>query len=415
MVTTSTSVPAFDRLRYVRVADGLAVLLAAAIPWSTSAAGILAALYAIAVLPTLDVGSIRTVKATPAMWLPVALVALGVVGMLWADASWRESFRGLDSMAKLLVLPLVMLHFRQSDRAHWVVAGFFVSCTVLLAASLMPVAVPSLRWMWRQFYGVPVKDYIVQSGEFLICAFAALYLAVERFMEGRRGAAFGFTVLAGLFLASILYVTSGRTAWATLPVLLFGLRMFRWRGVAGAAVIGVILGVVAWVSSPYLRERTTHVVWEVERYRAEDAHTSSGYRLEFWKKSLQFIAEAPVLGHGTGSIESQFRKAAAATTGVSSTVTTNPHNQTLTIGVQLGLVGIAVLWAMWVAHVLLFRADGFLAWFGLLVTVETIVGSLFNSLLADFTQGWTYVVCVGAAGGAVLRATRLSAGEERSG
>jgi hypothetical protein len=73
------------------------------------------------------------------------------------------------------------------------------------------------------------------------------------------------------------------------------------------------------------------------------------------------------------------------------------------VGIQFGLVGIALLWAMWISHVLLFRIEGFAAWFGLLVTVQNVAGSLFNSLLGDFTTGWIYVLGVGAAGGAVLR------------
>jgi O-antigen ligase len=267
--------------------------------------------------------------------------------------------------------------------------------------------------MWRKDYGVPVKDYIVQSGEFLICAFAVLYLAVVRIKEGQRAVALGLFVLAALFAVSILYVSTGRTALATLPVLLvvFGLRLFGWKGVAGAVLAGLVIGAIAWVSSSYLRERTMGVIGEVQHYQEDNASTSSGQRLEFWKKSLRFIAEAPLLGHGTGSIDSQFRKAAVGTTGVSSLVTTNPHNQTLWIGVQLGIAGIVVLWAMWIAHLLLFRGEGFAAWVGLLVTVQSMVGSLFNSLLTDFTQGWTYVLLVGAAGGVVLRAAQASANE----
>ena len=68
------------------------------------------------------------------------------------------------------------------------------------------------------------------------------------------------------------------------------------------------------------------------------------------------------------------------------------------------IVGIIVLWAMWIAHLLLFRRHGLVAWIGVVVVVQNIVGSLFNSHLFDFLQGWTYVVGVGVAGGMMLRA-----------
>jgi hypothetical protein len=39
----------------------------------------------------------------------------------------------------------------------------------------------------------------------------------------------------------------------------------------------------------------------------------------------------------------------------------------------------------------------------LVVSVQNVVGSLFNSHLFDFTHGWIYVVGVGVAAGAMLQ------------
>jgi len=47
------------------------------------------------------------------------------------------------------------------------------------------------------------------------------------------------------------------------------------------------------------------------------------------------------------------------------------------VAIQLGLVGAAVLWAMWIAHFLLFRGNGLAEWVGLVLVVQNIVGSLF--------------------------------------
>jgi len=60
---------------------------------------------------------------------------------------------------------------------------------------------------------------------------------------------------------------------------------------------------------------------------------------------------------------------------------------------------------MWFAHGGMFRQPGMAAWFGMVVVTQNFVSSLVNSHLSDFTQGWTYVVCVGVAGGMVLRRT----------
>ena len=161
-----------------------------------------------------------------------------------------------------------------------------------------------------------------------------------------------------------------------------------------------------------MRDRTTHIWTDFQKYETTDERNSSGERIEFCKKSLEFIREAPIIGHGTGSITELFAKSAVGKTGAAASVTTNPHNQTFAVAIQLGLVGAVVLWAMWIAHLLLFRGNGLAEWIGLVVVVQNIVGSLFNSHLFDFAQGWVYVLGVGVAGGMALknRATKEPAG-----
>ncbi len=59
---------------------------------------------------------------------------------------------------------------------------------------------------------------------------------------------------------------------------------------------------------------------------------------------------------------------------------------------------------MWFAHFSLFRGEGLVAWIGLMVVLQNVFSSLFNSHLFDFHEGWMYVIGVGVAGGMVLRA-----------
>jgi O-antigen ligase len=59
---------------------------------------------------------------------------------------------------------------------------------------------------------------------------------------------------------------------------------------------------------------------------------------------------------------------------------------------------------MWIAHLLLFAGgSGLIAWIGMIIVVQNMVSSLFNSHLFDFTSGWLYVFGVGVVGGMVLR------------
>ena len=112
---------------------------------------------------------------------------------------------------------------------------------------------------------------------------------------------------------------------------------------------------------------------------------------------------APLAGHGTGSIRDQFQRATKDQTGMAAQVAANPHNQTFAVAIQLGLLGAIALFAMWIAHAWQFRGDGFLASIGLMIVAQNFIGSLFNSHLFDFAQGWGYAIGIGVAAGALLK------------
>jgi hypothetical protein len=397
---------ALTKKQLSKLSDGLAVALAASVPWSTSATSILAVLLFLALMPTLDYPALKRVVLTPAGGVPLIFVALGAAGMLWAGVPWHDRLDGLSSFLKLLFVPLLMFQFSRSDCAPRVLFGFVVSCLLLLVASWLLLAWPEMPWPNHiGTPGIPAKDHLSQSAMFSICIFATAQLAFDVWRRGRRDLALALIALALIFLANVLYVATSRTALVVIPILLivFGFRQFGWKGSIGLIVGFIVLTGVAWPSATYLRHRVYTFFSEIQSYRPDGKATSAGERLTFWKKSVGFIQTSPLAGHGTGSIRDQFKRSAVDRTGMAAEVSVNPHNQILAVGIQLGLVGIAALLAMWLAHLALFRSGSFAAWVGLVVVIQNVAGSLFNSHLFDFTHGWAYVVGVGVAGGAVLK------------
>jgi O-antigen ligase len=404
-MTTPARPGFFDQAPLMRAADALAVAVAVSLPWSTSATSILTALWLLALIPALDWIDVRRQLATLVGGLPVVLFTLGVLGMLWADVTWIERWHGVDSYFKLLAIPLLLVQFRNSDRGLLVFGGYLAACTALLAISAIMSVSPAF-WSPNHIYGVPVKNEATQSGEFVTCIFGLLFLAVELCERRRQPWLIGLLAIVVLGMAAdIFYVATGRTALVIISVLLvlFAAKKLRVRGIVILSAAAILVGVIGWMSSPYLRNRTIDVWREIQKYEATNETNSSGERIAFWKKSVVFICEAPIIGHGTGSMPALFKKSALGQTGAAASATTNPHNQTFAVAIQLGLIGAGVLWAMWIAHLLLFRGPGLVEWIGLVVVVQNIVGSLFNSHLFDFTQGWVYVFGVGVAGGMVLK------------
>src|SRR5262245_50325855 len=126
----------FGRDRLALIADGLAVALAVTLPWSTSASGICAGLLLVVSATTFDRPKLNRVLATPAGGLPIVLLALAIIGTLWAvDATIAERLDALKPYLKLLFIPLLILQFSRSTRGAWVMIGFMVSCSVLMILS----------------------------------------------------------------------------------------------------------------------------------------------------------------------------------------------------------------------------------------------------------------------------------------
>ena len=408
MTERADAVPAFlGSARLARIADGLVVAVVVSLPWSTSATSILIAAWLLAFVLSIDPALLRREVLTWAGVTPVLLWLLAAVGMLWADAPLGERLGGLSAFHRLLVIPLLLAQSRRSDFGKSALIGFLCAAVALLVASVAHATLLGrVGWLAGPIGGVPVKDYISQSNVFVVCIFGLLWVAVDAWGARRYRTALGLVLLALLFLADIAYVVTGRTALTVIPILavLFGFKQLGWKGMVAACVATAALAAALWASSPYLRDRVQRSLAEVSAYEAGNVLTSSGLRLEFWSELIGFIAKAPLLGHGTGSINEQFREGTLAREISPAIASQNPHQQILAVAIQLGLIGAGLLIAMWAAHLVLFSGPGQTAWIGLTVVVQNVVSSQFNPHLFDFTEGWLYVFGVGVIGGMVRRA-----------
>lgn len=384
--------------------DYLAIAIAISIPWSTSATSILMVIWLVAFLFTLNFADLRTEIFTPAGGIPFLLFAWAAFGMLWANITWTESFAGLRQFDKLIFIPVLLAYFRRSNIGMWVIAGFVISCIALLILSLIITLRPELQWRPGDL-GVPVKNYITQSVEFAISAFWLFYISIDAWKERQHIIAILASLIALAFVGDLVFVVTSRTELIVIATLifLFGARLYGWRGLLlGVTALSVAM-LIAWHESSYLRDRIHTTQLEIKAYDMGGKISSTAYRIQFLRTSIDIITAAPLIGHGTGTIRQLFEQSAIGKTGVSAVVTSNPHNQVFAVAIQLGLVGTAVLCVMWLMHVMMFLGPGMAAWFGFVIVIQNIIGSLFNTHLFDFTEGWIYVCLVGVLGGMCTR------------
>jgi O-antigen ligase len=388
--------------RALAAADWVLPALLLAIPVSTTAAEILYWLWLVLALVAIGPERIRFELRSPAASIPVAIFILGLLGLAWTIAPWKDAFKHLGIFSQFIVIPVLFAQMRiHPNAARPLVAVLAVAAVIWIWSVLSliwPHGVPVPNEP-----GIPLKNYSVQSILFSLLAFGLAHWSVASWRAGAGRTALLCGGGALLLLGNVIFVASSRTVLIGLvPLLiLFFVQLTGWRGFIIGAVIAAVVCAVAWFSSSHVRERVMSIPHEIERSIDSGEVTSAGERLVYWQKALHFVAERPLFGHGTGSAPELYRRAASGT-GMNAETPGDPHNQVLAFAIPLGIVGVALLVALLIAHACLFWGPGPIRFTGQSIVLLYTVTGLFNSHLMTFTESKIYLFSVGILGGLLL-------------
>jgi O-antigen ligase len=386
-----------------------AVTTAFMIPVSTSGQAIALSLFVLFAALTVERKEWVMTLTTPAAAVPVGLYFLIVIGMSWSPAPFAPG-GGVTHYAKLLLIPVAMACAFTPREALQIGYGFLAGCLVVLVLSLLSFFIllpPPFR---HAMDGVPLKDNAVQSGCFALCAFGLALGGVSVWVEGNRRRATAMVMLALVFLADIFLIFISKTGVLMTAALvgLFVVHAEGWkRSLLIAAPIALVVAIALWSSAPAQR-RLAEIATDIHAVDSDkgssEATLSTASRLDFWSKAVEFIREAPLLGHGTGSTKSLYQSLEATRPSPYGEAVPDPHNQFFAIAIQVGLLGGVILLVMWAVHFSMFIGGSFASAMGQAVVIQNFIGSLFNSHLSTVTQGMLYCLAVGLLGGIVQRA-----------
>jgi O-antigen ligase len=170
----------------------------------------------------------------------------------------------------------------------------------------------------------------------------------------------------------------------------------------GAVCVVILLASIVYFKNDLnflLPERMMTISQDLHEHQPNKNLTSSGIRMEMYKNTSALILKSPLIGYGTGSFKDEYRSYAATQDTLLKEVS-NPHNQYLFTLFDLGLLGFFVL--IYLFHQCWFvshkakmiqgiKAVDYME--GLLITI--MVGSFFNSLILDATEGKFFCVMAG--------------------
>jgi len=375
-----------------------AAFLGFSIPVSTALDNILLALVAVLWLAGGDLRrKLAIVAANPVALAALAVFCMLALGLFYGIRYPGDGLRHLGKYVDLLFIPIFITLFRDA-RIREIALRWFCAAMVLsfiVAEMSMLGLLEGNPLLPRSTDLSRVLKVSITHG--LLSALAAFVFALFALREPQWPQRLLFAVLALVAVKNVLLAVISRTGYLVLALLTFYFffTLFRKRGLVIAALLmGAILAAVYGGSEDF-RERVDTVFIESEESQSRwPSRESVTLRLEWYQQSLDIVLGHPLLGTGTGSFPRAYAETIKDQKSVS---TTNPHNEYLLIAVQTGLAGLVLLLHLFWQQLRLSArlatpVETHLAR-GLVLTMA--IGSLFNSLLLDHTEGLLFAWLTG--------------------
>lgn len=339
--------------------------------------------------------ALRQLRTVPVV---LAICAAFALSLLWTIADFGDALPIAVKHAKLIEIVLLVSLIRTVREARIAIAAFALGQAIYVATAWLLVAGVPVGWADNhQGQYVVFSSYLDQSLIFATSAGVIWHLRSlglwPRWLAG---------LIAVAALVHVLLLQQGRTgylvAFAMIALGILWDLPRKWRLLCLIAVPAAVMSALYFGSASF-HGRVSKIVPEGQAYAQQsEIVTSSGWRLNAWHRSLQGLLESPLIGHGVGSWTDTAKRleGSSATKVFGSGNASNPHQEYLLWGVELGLPGVLLLLAFMVC---IFQdARGFVAPAArstISVLVAMAIASLFNSSLYDGLIGDFFVVALG--------------------
>jgi len=336
-------------------------------------------------------------------WI-LLIVATFALSLSWSDAPQAIAVLAFAKHSKLIEVVLLVCLLRTPRETLLALATYLGGQAFLLLSSWLMVVGWRVPWatsaLAPQYQNVVFSTYLDQT--LMSCAAAAVFWHLRSFWPQAPWIKALLVIFSIASVVNVLFFQEGKTGYvAALTVVTLAVMWQiprRWR-VLTLVVLPLSLGLLAWWGSMKIQERVAQITNDSQNYSVHgDSLSSSGFRLHAWRRSLQAMAEQPLVGYGVGSWTQTVKRIEGpqAERIFGDGMTSNPHQEYLLWGVELGVGGTLLLlglMACLVRDAWQFAQPVKQATYG--VTAVLAVACLFNSSLYDALIGDFFVVTLG--------------------
>ena len=327
------------------------------------------------------------VKASLVFYLVISIATL------WSVGTVSETFGMWWGWRKLLLIPIVVGVFDENLWKDRLIMTLIVVTTLCALLSWF-------GWLFEHsFYkyelGIVIKNHAMQGMIFSVAAFAAAIL-LRKLTLVRSYKFIGLLISILILISNVLYVTPGRSGYLALFILAI---IFIWTSLSGkqrywgSAITVLLIGFLLYFSTT-ARERIYQGYNEFVNYQQTQEYNSIGIRVIMLKKTYNIIMQRPIFGHGTGGYTEAYRhQITKDETGWRAQVSSDPHNQYLTVTAEQGIFGLIVFLAF-IFSAFLQKETGKYRIMGLAVLLVWCATSLFSSHFSTYSEGrFLYLWC----------------------
>ena len=337
----------------------------------------------------------------PVCLAAILLFLLLAAGTIWSVAEGGNPYRVLNKYNELWYVSLLLPLFSSVRRQRFAINAFLLSTSIVLvlvyAIHLNVIPEFNIPKGNNQILHVTARDPFGNDILVNILMSYAMFIFANRALTAERAGKIAYAVLSLLAAYYTIFISSGTTGQITSLCLLvlFLVQILGWKSIL--PVVFVLASILVY---GYAGERTslrygvTKIVDGVELYYGEgDPQPDSvALRLEFAHNSITLFKENPWIGTGTGSIGLVY--GGLPPEEVSLGPTDNPHNEYLAIAIQLGVLGLFGLLALfaiqWTSTLRVVDFEHRRLAQGLVVLI--VVACMGNSMIMDSGEGhfWAY-------------------------
>ncbi len=326
----------------------------------------------------------------------IAFILVLFSGLLYGIESNSVITSSIWGWRKFLMLPIAMAIFINAPHAKQnLINSFLFVCLILVIYSFITYINPTLSS--KQFAtGVVVRNHATQGLFFSVAAIIALSNSLNITLPNWLRIINGLTV--PLFITNIAMVATGRSGYVALIVMTISFIFLYLTKVSllkklTLCILGFTLLVGILVSTPTSQQRIELAKQEFFFEVDQTKETSIGYRLTFWKNTIEMLPKYALIGTGTGGFEKAYALQVKGKSGTAGVVTGDPHNQYLKILVEHGVFGLAVFLSIPILLLQQPTSNPFKA-IGTASLIAISTTSLFNSHFSTFNEGqfiWIFV------------------------